>query len=71
LWGKGVDIDSDGNSQYPESTNWNELTLILRSDISQRVDIDPIEDGKLKIKSEDHDLLVKVSSYLRDCEAVK
>lgn len=71
LWGKGVDIDSDGNSDHPRSTNWNELTIILRSDLSQRVDIDPAEDGSLKVCSQDGELLSRVISYLRNCGSIK
>lgn len=43
IWGGGVDIDSDGDSSHPEDTTWRELTVILRSDCDQRLDIDPTE----------------------------
>jgi hypothetical protein len=55
IWGKDVNIDSDGDSYSPDSTDWTELTLILRSDTSQRVDIDP--------SPSDSDLLVLEASY--------
>lgn len=71
LWGKGVDIDSDGNSEHPNSVVWNELTLILRSDDSQRVDIDPAEDGYINIGSEDKKLLDSVVSYLQSYGTIK
>ena len=71
LWGKGVDIDSDGNSEHPSSIDWNELTIILRSDESQRVDIDPAEDGYIKIESEDKELLSRVVSYLQRHGTIK
>ncbi|GHA21856.1 hypothetical protein GCM10008090_34720 [Arenicella chitinivorans] len=71
LWGKGVDIDSDGNSDHPSSTTWSELTIILRSDLSQRVDIDPAEDGSLKVSSQNGELLSRVISYLRNCGSIK
>ena len=54
LWGKGVEIDSDGDSYDPKSTNWTELASILRSDKAQRIDIDPIE-GR-------NDLMLKTTS---------
>ncbi|HRH76894.1 MAG TPA: hypothetical protein PK129_06050 [Cellvibrionaceae bacterium] len=71
LWGSDADIDSDGNSENPVSTTWNELTLILRSDLSQRVDIDPAENGYLKVCSENEDLLTRVIIYLSDYGAIK
>ena len=71
LWGKSVDIDSDGNSEHSRSVDWNELTIILRSDESQRVDIDPAEDGFLYIGSEDKKLLARVVSYLQIYGAIK
>ena len=42
LWGTGCNFDSDGNSDPWDDREWTELTLILRSDTEQRVDIDPI-----------------------------
>lgn len=71
LWGPNVDIDSDGNSDHPESTSWDELTIILRSDESQRVDIDPAGYGKLKLRSDNEELLGRVISYLRNHGAIK
>lgn len=71
LWWPNVDIDSDGNSDHPESTSWDELTLILRSDESQRVDIDPVRHGRLKVRSDNEELLGKVISYLRNHGAIR
>ena len=71
LWGKGVDIDSDGNAEHSRSTTWSELTIILRSDLSQRVDIDPAENGYLKVSSHNGELLSIVISYLRSCGSIK
>jgi len=42
LWGIGCNFDSDGNSKTPGDRQWTELTVILRSDPEQRVDVDPI-----------------------------
>jgi hypothetical protein len=50
LWGAGCDIDSDGNSATREDEAWTELTLILRADPSQRIDIDPIGSRPLVLK---------------------
>lgn len=47
LWGAGCIIDSDGNSKTPDDLQWTELTLILRGNPKQRVDIDPISDVPL------------------------
>lgn len=61
LYGKDADVDSDGNSKTAKSTNWNELTLILRNDTKQRLDIDPDELDKkyLFIRSEKKTLVTK------------
>lgn len=72
LWGVGANIDSDGNSVAPDSTDWTELTLILRSDETQRIDIDPIEESNdLMLRSESSDLLHKALSYLKNYGAIK
>ena len=69
--GKDADIDSDGNSDHPSSTDWNELTLVLRSDESQRVDIDPTGDNHLSISSENSEILRKVVSFLCNYGTIK
>ncbi|KQU08366.1 hypothetical protein ASG68_22510 [Rhizobium sp. Leaf453] len=69
LWGVGCNIDSDGNSSTPDATDWTELTLSLRPDNSQRVDIDPIiTEGllNLSIKAEIEDLAHRAALFLRD-----
>ncbi len=73
LWGDGANIDSDGNSENPNSTNWTELTLILRSDTEQRIDIDPIDDRDklLILKATTEELMIKTVSYLKDSGAIK
>lgn len=47
LWGAGCNIDSDGDSDTPDDRHWTELTIVLRSDPGQRVDIDPISNDPL------------------------
>ncbi len=72
LWGKDPNIDSDGDSYVPESTNWTELTLILRSDETQRIDIDPIEGrNALMLKTTSEELKTKVISFLKDHGSTK
>ena len=73
LWGHCCDIDSDGNSDHPDSTDWSELTLILRSDENQRIDIDPLENqpNQLIMKSEIPELLDSVERFLREKQAIK
>lgn len=66
LWGESANFDSDGNAFDPESTSWNELTLILRSDQNQRIDIDPIEGKKmLLLRTTSQGLKQGVINYLR------
>src|SRR6187402_1243414 len=66
LWGEGCDFDSDGDSSPPDSQSWTELTVILRSDTTQRVDIDPLskEPLVLVIRSEQAELASKAAEYL-------
>ena len=49
LWG-GADFDSDGNSETPTDTNWTELTVQLRPDGLERVDIDSVFEDPLVLK---------------------
>ena len=72
LWGKDSDVDSDGNSMFPESEDWTELTLILRSDKVQRIDIDPVDGSTNHIlTSEDEELARMTLSFLKNYGAVK
>ena len=67
LWGKGVDIDSDGDSYPADATDWTELTLILRSDTTQRVDIDPspLNTNFLVLKASNQHLKSAVVTFLK------
>lgn len=47
LWGPKCNIDSDGNSRSVADEQWTELTLILRADRQQRLDIDPLTEVPL------------------------
>ena len=72
LWGKGANFDSDGNSYDPESTSWTELTLILRSDKNQRIDIDSIEEkSSLMLKTTSKELEEKVIQFLQKQGAIR
>ena len=70
--GEDPHIDSDGDSYDPDSTSWTELTLILRSDENQRIDIDPIE-GKnaLMLRTTSKELKLKVLSFLKNHGSIK
>ena len=72
LWGKNVDIDSDGNSESPEDNDWSELTLILRSDENQRIDIDQIEGNskQLILRATTNELLSSVLKFLKQYGAI-
>ena len=72
LWGVEADIDSDGNSENPDSLDWNELTLILRSNPEHRIDIDPDpnDDGLLIVKSEIEELLLNTVEFLKSKKVV-
>jgi len=69
LWGAGCDIDSDGDSDQPDATDWTELTIVLRSGGGDepRVDIDPLDRPSLVlcVQSDDAALAEKAAEYLR------
>lgn len=73
LWGKNAAIDSDGNSRTAKSNDWNELTLILRKDRNQRLDIDPDSQDKryLLIRSEKNVLVSKTINFLRQYRSIE
>ncbi|OZB57934.1 MAG: hypothetical protein B7X39_20365 [Lysobacterales bacterium 14-68-21] len=66
LWGAGCDFDSDGNSHTPEDGEWTELSLVLRSDVGQRVDIDPVstEPLVLGVRSTHESLASQAARFL-------
>lgn len=70
LWGAGCDIDSDGDSEPPDSSDWTELTLILRTGQEEepRVDVDPLDDPSLVlwIRSDDEQLARRAAEYLHE-----
>lgn len=73
LWGVGVDFDSDGDSSFPEDTCWRELTVILRPDYDERIDIDPDDDDRnsIIVKSDSQALLARTLHFLVSCGAVR
>lgn len=68
LWGNDCDFDSDGNDDEAPVGGWTELTVALRPECEERVDVDPI-DGKeplvLAIRSESADLAKKAALFLQ------
>src|SRR5258708_24768688 len=68
LWGPGCNYDSDCNDDQAPPDGWTELTVSLRPDCEQRVDIDPLDDREpliLVIRSDDEELARKAAIYLR------
>jgi hypothetical protein len=68
LWGAGCNVDSDGDSDPADSSDWTELTLILRTDPGEgpRVDVDPLDGPALVlwIRSEDERLAERTAAFL-------
>jgi hypothetical protein len=66
LWGIGCNIDSDGDSVTPEDRQWTELTVCLRSNPGQRVDIDPISNDPLilVVRSSDQSLCRQTAEFI-------
>ncbi len=73
LWGPDTDYDSDGDAINPKSISWSELTLIRRSDESQRIDIDPVNQNPkhLVVRSVSLELVQRVISYLQQYGSIK
>jgi hypothetical protein len=66
LWGPGCDCD--GNADQALLDGWTELTVALRPDCEQRVDIDPLDDREpliLVIHSEYEVLAREAAIFLR------
>lgn len=67
LWGD-KDFDSDGDSSSPDATNWTELTVSLRPDETERIDIDPVSEAGplvLCIRSENAQLVTRAGDFLK------
>lgn len=68
LWGCAADVDSDGDSATAASTNWRELTLALRPACTERVDIDPLNGNRdrLRVRASSSQLLDRACGFLID-----
>jgi hypothetical protein len=66
LWGEGANIDSDGNSESAEDTNWTELSICHRDDDSPYIHIDPVSEDPLilEISSTSNELAKKTAEFL-------
>jgi len=68
LWGRDCDFDSDGNDDRPPPGGWTELTVALRPDGTQRVDVDPLDGEQplvLVVRSEQAALAQAAASFLQ------
>ena len=68
LWGPRCDFDSDGNEDEALVDGWTELTVALRPNCEQRVDIDPLDDREplvLVISSEHEALVREAANFLQ------
>lgn len=68
LWGADCDIDSDGNDDEGVRGGWTELTISVRSNCEQRLDIDPLDEREplvLVIRSDAAELAERASKFLQ------
>jgi hypothetical protein len=73
LWGADCNFDSDGDSDFPDASDWTELTVVLRDESGrslhdQRVDVDPVEGETpliLAIVSKSPELARRVAEFLQ------
>ena len=72
IWGRGVDVDSDGDSSTPDATDWRELTFILRPDYEERLDIDPTSEDPdvVVIQATSQDILDRTFKFLEGVGAI-
>lgn len=73
IWGPKPSIDSDGDSEVPESTKWRELTLTLRPAYVERLDIDPLEhnNDELYIRATSKEILDRATSFLLNHRSIQ
>ena len=66
LWGDGANIDSDGNSTYPEDANWTELSVCPRDDKTPYVHVDSISENPLilEVRSTSYELAKKAAEFI-------
>lgn len=66
LWGRGCDVDSDGDCADPDDRQWTELTLSLRGTSGERLDIDPLslKPLTLVIRSSHASLCQRAADYV-------
>lgn len=67
LWGADANIDSDGDSRFPNDSEWTELFLLLRgAEEVQHVQVDPVSTAPLvlQIRSPVAELTEKTASFL-------
>jgi hypothetical protein len=68
LWGAGCDCDTDGDAYDSLTDSWTELTVSLRPDCEQQVDIDPLDDLQplvLVIRSKHESLAREAAIFLQ------
>lgn len=68
LWGNECDFDSDGNANEALAGGWTELTVSLRPECKERVDVDPIDNNQplvLVVQSESAKLAKKAALFLQ------
>ena len=68
LWGRNVNLDSDGDSRTADDQEWTELTLEQREGSRERVDVDPVSEQPLVLEvcSSSLQLARRVAEFLRD-----
>ena len=67
LW-PGRDVDTDGNSDFPASSSWTELTIALRPSCTERIDVDPVSQSPLvlKVSATSPELASRVATFLQE-----
>lgn len=67
LW-PGRDVDTDGDSDCPTSSSWTELTIALRPNCAERVDVDPVSQSPLvlKVSATSNELASRAATFLQE-----
>lgn len=67
LWGRDCDFDSDGNSSTADARDWTELSIALRPECVERVDVEPVSGYPrlvLRIMSDRKELARRAAKFL-------
>ena len=66
IWGRGVDVDSDGDSRSPEDREWTDLWVAKRPECTEIVSVLPDSESPLvlAVESDSIELAQRVAVFI-------